>query len=107
MAEEEKVNSEVTEASGDVQKTASKEPKQKEAKKKEKKPNIFKRFGKYLKECKSETGKIVWASFPSTVKNTIIVLVTIIICTVVFWGLDKLFQTALIDGLGALYSAIR
>ena len=101
MAEEEKKN-EVTEAAEGEKKTASKE-----TKKKDKKPNIFKRIGKYLKECKSETGKIVWASFPSTVKNTIIVTVTIIICTAVFWGLDRLFQFALIDGLGALYNAIR
>ena len=101
MAEEERTGKESEEVV-DSKKTAPKE-----AKPKNKKPNIFKRFGKFLKECKSETKKITWAPLPATVKNTIIVLVTIIICTVVFWGLDKLFQTALIDGLGALYRAIR
>lgn len=101
MAEEEKKNSEVTEAEGE-KKTAPKEKKPKN-----KKPNIFKRFGKYLKDCKSESKKIVWAPLPATVKNTILVTVTIIICAAVFWALDKLFQTAIIDWLGSLYKAIR
>lgn len=102
MAEEKKVSEEATETAKDEKKTESKV-----SKPKEKKPNIFKRFGKYLKECKSESKKIVWAPLPSTVKNTVMVVVTIIICTAVLWGLDKLFQTAIIDWLGALYRAIR
>ncbi|MBQ9468297.1 MAG: preprotein translocase subunit SecE [Clostridia bacterium] len=101
MAEEKKV-SEATENTEDEKKTASKV-----SKPKEKKPNVFKRFGKFLKECKSERKKIVWATLPSTVKNTIMVVVVIIICTAVLWGLDKLFQTAIIDWLGDLYRAIR
>lgn len=101
MAEEKNI-SEVEQKAEDEKKTASKA-----AKPKEKKPNIFKRFGKYLKECKSECKKIVWAPLPATVKNTVMVVVTIIICTLVLWGLDRLFQTAIIDWLGNLYRAIR
>ena len=56
MAEELKTTSESTAVAEDAKKTAPKEQKTKQ-----KKPNIFKRFGKYLKECKSEVKKIVWA----------------------------------------------
>jgi preprotein translocase subunit SecE len=101
MAEELKNNSEAAEVTEDEKKTASKDSKEK--KPKNKKPNIFKRFGRYLKDCKSETKKIVWATFPSTVKNTIMVTVTIVICAAAFFGLDKFFNVLITDWLVKLY----
>lgn len=91
-----------TPASEETKKTAPKE-----AKPKEKKPGFFKKIGKFFKDCKSELKKIVWASLSSTTKNTILVVVTIIIATALFYGLDQLFNTAIIDWLGTLYRNIR
>lgn len=101
MADEMNSNAQ-TSVSEEKKKTAPKE-----AKPKEKKPGVFKRLGKFFKECKSELKKIVWASIPSTTKNTILVVVTIVIATAVFYGLDQLFNTAIIDWLGSLYRNIR
>ena len=102
MAEELKNTTEPEASAVDEKKTAPKEKKPKN-----KKPNIFKRFFKYLKDCKSESKKIVWATFPSTLKNTILVTVTIVICAAVFFGLDTLFNKAITEWLYNLYRAVR
>ena len=46
---------------------------------KSKKPGLFKRIGKYFRDTKSEFKKIVWPTFPSVVRNT---LVTLAVCLV-------------------------
>ena len=46
---------------------------------KSKKPGIFRRIGKYLRDTKGEFKKIVWPTFPSVVRNT---LVTLAVCAV-------------------------
>ena len=58
---------------------AAKETAKKEVSKaKAKKPSIFSRIGAWFKSCKSEMKKVVWATWPSVRKNTIMVLVCII-----------------------------
>ncbi len=46
---------------------------------KNKKPGMFRRIGKYLRDTKSEFKKIIWPTFPSVVRNT---LVTLAVCAV-------------------------
>ncbi|MCD8200468.1 MAG: preprotein translocase subunit SecE [Clostridia bacterium] len=48
-----------------------------------KKPNIFARMGKRLRETFSELKRVTWPSFPKVVKNTVVVLVLVVIFLVV------------------------
>ncbi len=66
---------------------------------KSKKPGIFRRIGKYFRDTKGEFKKIIWPTFPSVVRNT---LVTLALCAVlgllivgVDLGLTKLIDLAL------------
>ena len=70
-----------------------------------KKPNIFVRFGKKLKETFSELKRVTWPSFPKVVKATCVVLVVVISFTVVItainYGLQELLKVITsINGLG-------
>ncbi len=86
-------------ATSDGNKTA-----QKETKPKQKKPNafakFFKRIGKFFKECSLELKKIVWATPSSTLKNTVMVTVAIVVFTAAVFGLDWLFRDVLLKYLG-------
>lgn len=53
-----------------------------------KKPNVFKRLGKYLRDVGNEFKKISWPGWPQTWKNTAAVLVTVLLFGVVVCGLD-------------------
>lgn len=67
-----------------------------------KKPNIFVRFGKKLKETFSELKKVSWPTFPKVVKATCVVLVVVVtflvVATGINYGLNELLK--LITGLG-------
>lgn len=70
-----------------------------------KKPNIFVRFGKKLKETFSELKRVTWPSFPKVVKATCVVLVVVITFTVIITAinfcLDKLLEVITnIKGIG-------
>ncbi len=79
-------------ATGDfIGTTEVKEPvKQKETKKvkKNKKPNIFKRFGMKMKDVFSELKKVSWPTFPKVVKQTGIVLAVVLVFLVVITAFD-------------------
>ena len=68
---------------------------------KAKKPNIFVRMGRKLKETFSELKRVTWPSFPKVVKATCVVLVVVIAFTVVItainYGLQELL--GLITGI--------
>ena len=61
--------------------------------KKEKKPNVFKKIGRFFKELKSEISKVVWPSAGQVVNNTVTVLVIALICSVFIGIIDWLFKT--------------
>ncbi len=81
-------------------KTSEKEVKTKDVKKKNanKKPNIFVRFGRKMKEVFSELKKVSWPTFGKVVKNTGIVLVVVLVFLVVITLIDS--------GLSALINLI-
>ena len=62
---------------------------------KAKKPGLFAKIGKLLREFKSEFKKVVWPAFPQTVKNTALFLVVLVISTVVIALLDLGFSKGL------------
>ena len=54
-----------------------------------KKPNVFARLFKYLRECIGEMKKITWPTVSQTTKNFGVVMVVIIIAGVLIYGLDQ------------------
>lgn len=65
------------------------------AKEKEKKPNIFVRMGRKIKEVFSELKRVTWPTFPKVVKATCVVLVVVLIFTVVATGINQGLQALL------------
>ena len=66
---------------------------------KSKKPGIFRRIGKYLRDTKGEFKKIIWPTFPSVVRNTLVTLAVcavlgVLVCLVDF-GLSALIDLVL------------
>lgn len=88
-------------ATGDfveVQDTKKQNNDVKKEKKKNKKPNIFKRFGAKCKDVFSELKKVSWPTFATVVKQTGIVLAVVLVFMVVIFGFDM--------GLSALLGLI-
>lgn len=57
-----------------------------------KKPNIFVRLGRKLKETFSELKRVTWPTFPKVVKSTCVVIVVVLVFTVVVTGINQLLQ---------------
>lgn len=53
-----------------------------------KKPNIFVRMGKKLKETFSELKRVTWPTFPKVVRGTCVVLVVVLVFLVVVTGIN-------------------
>ncbi|MDE7167398.1 MAG: preprotein translocase subunit SecE [Clostridia bacterium] len=68
-----------------------------------KKPNIFVRMGKRLKETFSELKRVTWPTFPKVVKGTCVVLVVVlaflVVVTGINYGLNELLKV--ITNIGA------
>ncbi len=62
---------------------------------KEKKPNIFVRMGRRLKETFSELKRVTWPTFPKVVKATCVVLVVVVVFTVVVTCINVGFKELL------------
>lgn len=60
-----------------------------------KKPNIFVRMGKRLKETFSELKRVTWPTFPKVVKSTCVVLVVVLVFLVVVTGINYGLQELL------------
>ena len=58
-----------------------------------KKPSIWSRMGKFFKDCKSEFKKLVWPTKQQLLKNSALVLVSIVVVglslALVDFGLNK------------------
>ena len=57
-----------------------------------KKPNLFKRIANWWKETKSELKKVTWPTVKQVVKNTIVVLIVVILSAVFIGAVDALFK---------------
>lgn len=60
-----------------------------------KKPNIFVRMGRRLKETFSELKRVTWPTFPKVVKSTCVVLVVVLAFLVVVTGINYGLQELL------------
>lgn len=72
---------------------------------KTKKPNIFVRMGRKLKETFSELKNVTWPTFPKVVKATCVVLVVVmiflVVATAINYGLQELLNLITsIKGIG-------
>ncbi len=67
-----------------------------------KKPNIFVRMGRKLKEVFSELKRVTWPTFPKVVKSTGVVLVVVLVFLVVVTGINFGLQALLdlVTGIG-------
>ena len=50
---------------------------------------------RFFKEVKSEMKKVVWPTRKQVVKNTLVVIASVVIIGLVIWGLDMLFSLGL------------
>lgn len=53
-----------------------------------KKQNVFKRIGRWLREMKSELKKVVWTSKNQMVNNTLVVLACVVVVGIFIWLFD-------------------
>ena len=60
----------------------------------EKKGNIFKRIARFFKDVKAELKKVTWPTKKQAVKNTIVVLIFLIVIGLFVFLIDWLFQAA-------------
>ena len=59
------------------------------------KPNVFTKMVNYFKEVKVELKKVVWPTFSKVKKNTLIVILYVLVIGVVIWALDAIFGLGL------------
>ncbi len=71
-------------------------PVEKKTKKADKKPNIFVRLGRKIKETFLELKRVTWPTLPTALKSTgvvlVIVLIFLVITTAVNYGFSVLLQ---------------
>lgn len=60
----------------------------------EKKGNIFKRIVRFFKDVKAELKKVTWPNKKQAVKNTVVVLIFLIIIGLFVFLIDALFHGA-------------
>ena len=64
---------------------------EKKVQKKDKKPGVFARIGKWFHELKVEAKKVVWPNKQTVIKNTVIVIIALIVLCAVVTVLDVVF----------------
>lgn len=60
----------------------------------ERKPGFFHRIGRFFKDLRGETKKIVWPSKQQLLNNTLVVVVMIVVMSLFIWLLDLIFGGA-------------
>ena len=64
---------------------------EKKVQEKDKKPGIFARIGKWFHELKVEAKKVVWPNKQTVIKNTVVVIVALIVLCALVTVLDVVF----------------
>ena len=64
---------------------------EKKVQKKDKKPGVFARIGKWFHELKVEAKKVVWPNKQTVIKNTVVVIVALIVLCALVTVLDVVF----------------
>lgn len=82
---------------------AKSQKKDKAPAKKDKKPGVFARIGRWLREMRSELKKVSWPSGKDTMKNVGTVIVCVLVVGVFIWAFDWLTH-AVIQALLNLFA---
>ena len=64
---------------------------EKKVQKKDKKTGVFARIGKWFHELKVEAKKVVWPNKQTVIKNTVVVIVALIVLCALITVLDVVF----------------
>ena len=64
---------------------------EKKGQKKDKQPGVFARIGKWFHELKVEAKKVVWPNKKTVTKNTVVVIVALVVICAVVTILDVVF----------------
>ena len=64
---------------------------EKKVQKKDKQPGVFARIGKWFHELKVEAKKVVWPNKQTVVKNTVVVIIALIVLCALVTVLDGVF----------------
>ncbi|MBR4991967.1 MAG: preprotein translocase subunit SecE [Clostridia bacterium] len=64
---------------------------EKKVQKKDKQPGVFARIGKWFHELKVEAKKVVWPNKQTVVKNTVVVIIALIVLCALVTVLDVVF----------------
>jgi len=64
---------------------------EKKVQKKDKKPGVFARIGKWFHELKVEAKKVVWPNKQTVITNTVVVIVALIVLCALVTVLDVVF----------------
>ena len=86
--EKEQAAAELAKKSNTQPQDAKKQSEKRKKVDKNKKPNIFVRMGRKIKETFSELKRVTWPSFGKALKATGVVLVVVLVFTVVFTGIN-------------------
>ena len=70
----------------DSSKKAEKKPE------KNKKPSLWSRIKKFLKEVKSEVSKVVWPTPKQVLNNTVVVIVVVVLAGIFIAAVDTVFK---------------
>lgn len=89
---EEKVDTEVDQKVETKDSKSEVKNKEKNKGKQVKKKKEKRGLGKKIKETASELKKVSWPTFGKVVKSTVVVLVVVLCCTIVLFGIDYLLK---------------
>lgn len=73
-----------------------------QSKKGAEKPSIFKRFGTYLKDVRTELRRVIWPSRKDVVNSSVIVIVTLMFFVVFTFIIDNVASYVFLDLLAGI-----
>ena len=73
-----------------------------QSKKSAEKPSIFKRFGTYLKDVRTELRRVIWPSRKDVVNSSVIVIVTLMFFVAFTFIIDNISSYLFLDLLAGI-----
>ena len=86
----------------DLENKKANNPETKKVKKKSDKPSLWSKISAFMRSIKSEVKKISWSPWTEVRKNTLVVVVVILVCAVALAIVDYVFLQG-ITALGKLF----
>ncbi|MBF4509221.1 MAG: preprotein translocase subunit SecE [Aeromicrobium sp.] len=67
-----------------------------------KKPSIFARFGKYLKDVRTELRRVVWPTRAEVINSSIVVIITLVFFVLFTLVIDSISSFVFLDVLAGI-----